>query len=81
MLDVACGPGMVACEFARHAGQVTGVDITPAMIEQAEIRQRQQNLKNLIWSVGDAVPLPYSDNSFSLVSLFQKHMQETAYSC
>jgi ubiquinone/menaquinone biosynthesis C-methylase UbiE len=67
MLDVACGPGLVACEFARHAGQVTGIDITPAMIEQAEKRQREQNLQNIRWAVGDAVPLPYADNSFSLV--------------
>lgn len=67
VLDVACGPGMVACEFARHAGQVTGIDITPAMIGQAEKRQQELNLHNLDWSVGDAVPLPYDDNSFSLV--------------
>ncbi len=67
VLDVACGPGMVACEFARHAGKVTGLDITPAMIEQARKRQREQKLGNLDWAVGDAVPLPYPDNSFSLV--------------
>lgn len=67
VLDVACGPGMLACEFARHAGQVTGIDLTPAMIEQAEKRQRQLNLLNLAWAVGDAVPLPCADNSFSLV--------------
>lgn len=67
VLDVACGPGMVACEFARHARQVTGIDITQAMIEQARKRQRQQKLENLDWAVGDAVPLPYTDNSFSLV--------------
>jgi ubiquinone/menaquinone biosynthesis C-methylase UbiE len=67
VLDVACGPGMVACEFAGYAGHVTGMDITPAMIEQAEKRQRDQNLVNLTWAVGEAVPLPYADNSFSLV--------------
>ena len=67
VLDVACGPGLVACEFARHAAQVTGIDLTPAMIEQAGKRQREQNLENLTWAVGDAVPLPYPDDSFSLV--------------
>jgi ubiquinone/menaquinone biosynthesis C-methylase UbiE len=67
VLDVACGPGMVACEFAKHAGHVTGIDITPAMIEQAEKRQKELNLENLTWAVGDAVPLPYADNSFSLI--------------
>ena len=67
VLDVACGPGMVACEFAKHTGHVTGIDITPAMIEQAKKRQKELNLENLTWAVGDAVPLPYNDNSFSLV--------------
>lgn len=67
VLDVACGPGLVACEFARHAHQVTGIDITPAMIEQAEKRQRVQNLTNVSWQVGTATPLPFTDNSFSLV--------------
>jgi ubiquinone/menaquinone biosynthesis C-methylase UbiE len=67
VLDVACGPGIVACEFARHAGRVTGMDLTPAMIEQAVKRQRELNLDNVTWTVGDAVPLPFPDNSFSLV--------------
>lgn len=67
VLDVACGPGLVACEFARHAGHVTGVDITPAMVEQAKKRQQEQKLENITWTIGDAVPLPYADNSFSLV--------------
>ncbi len=67
VLDVACGPGMVACEFAKHARQVTGIDITPAMIEQAVKRQHEHNLANITWNIGNAVPLPYADNSFSLV--------------
>ena len=67
VLDVACGPGLVACEFARQARHVTGLDITPAMIDQARQRQREQNLSNLEWTVGPAVPLPYAGASFSLV--------------
>jgi ubiquinone/menaquinone biosynthesis C-methylase UbiE len=67
VLDVACGPGMVACEFARHAKHVTGVDITAAMINQAQKKQLNQNLINLDWVLGEAVSLPYGDNQFSLV--------------
>jgi len=66
-LDVACGPGLVACEFAGHCAHVTGIDITPAMIEQAQKRQMEKGLTNLTWTVGEALPLPYADNSFSLV--------------
>jgi len=67
VLDVACGPGLVACEFARHARQVTGIDITPAMIDQAKKRQHEQNQNNLDWTIGEAIPLPYEDNGFTLV--------------
>jgi SAM-dependent methyltransferase len=67
VLDVACGPGLVACEFAKTSGQVTGIDITPAMIEQAARRQKELGLANLRWQVGDVLPLPYPDGSFSLV--------------
>jgi ubiquinone/menaquinone biosynthesis C-methylase UbiE len=67
VLDVACGPGLVVCEVARVARHVTGVDLTRAMIEQAEARQRSLGLTNLTWSVGDAQPLAFPDAAFSRV--------------
>lgn len=67
VLDVACGPGLVGCEFARRAKQVTGLDVTAAMIEQARRRQAEQGLANVEWRVGDACPLPFGDGTFSLV--------------
>ena len=67
VLDVACGPGLVACDFARLAQRVTGIDITPKMIEQAKERQKAGNLGNLEWQVGDVLPLPFADNQFSVV--------------
>ena len=67
VLDVACGPGLVACEFARHARRVVGIDITPSMLEQAGNRQRELKIGNVAWVTGEAVPLPFADNSFSQV--------------
>ncbi|MFA5923745.1 MAG: methyltransferase domain-containing protein [Methylococcaceae bacterium] len=67
VLDVACGPGLVACEFALHAKHVTGIDITPKMIEQAKKRQQDKSLTNLTWQVGDVLPLPFADSHFSVV--------------
>jgi ubiquinone/menaquinone biosynthesis C-methylase UbiE len=67
VLDVACGPGLVACTLAGVARHVTGIDLTPAMIEQARARQRSKGLTNLTWVVGDAVPLPFPDAAFSVV--------------
>jgi SAM-dependent methyltransferase len=68
VLDVACGPGLLACAFARLAQHVTGIDVTPQMLEQAREQQRQQRLNNLTWRQGDAQSLPFEDATFSIVS-------------
>ena len=67
VLDVACGPGLMACAFAKVARHVTGIDLTPAMIEQAKVMQQADGLTNLTWHVGDVQRLPFADASFSLV--------------
>src|SRR5215831_12913430 len=67
VLDVACGPGLMACAFARVARHVTGIDLTPAMIEQAKVMQQSDGLTNLTWHIGDVQPLPFADGLFSLV--------------
>src|SRR5262249_17334129 len=67
VLDVACGPGLLACAFARVVLHVTGIDLTPAMIEQAKVLQQSHGLTNLSWHVGDVQPLPFAAGSHSLV--------------
>jgi len=68
VLDVACGPGLLACAFARVARHATGIDITPAMLEQARKAQQEQGLTNVSWKQGDVTRLPYPDAHFSIVS-------------
>jgi ubiquinone/menaquinone biosynthesis C-methylase UbiE len=67
VLDVACGPGIVVCELAKFVSHVTGIDITPAMIEQAKQMQKERKLNNLTWEIGNILTLPFDDSSFSLV--------------
>jgi SAM-dependent methyltransferase len=67
ILDVACGPGILACTLAEHARHVSGIDITPAMIDQARIRQAAAGLENLTWRIGDAAALPFEDERFDRV--------------
>jgi SAM-dependent methyltransferase len=67
VLDVACGPGLVACAFAARAKHVTGIDLTPAMIARAKEIQREQGRTNLTWQIGNVLPLPFPDGAFSLV--------------
>jgi ubiquinone/menaquinone biosynthesis C-methylase UbiE len=66
VLDVACGTGMVACAFAEIARHVTGIDLTPAMLEQARLLAERRGLTNLSWRQGDIETLPFSDDDFSV---------------
>jgi SAM-dependent methyltransferase len=68
VLDVACGPGLVACAAAARAKRVVGIDITPAMVEQARSLQEKLGLANLEWRVGDVASLPFESGSFSAVT-------------
>ena len=68
VLDVACGPGLLACAMAKTAKNVTGIDFTPAMIEQAKRRQDLMGLDTLRWQIGDARSLPFNDSRFTLVT-------------
>jgi ubiquinone/menaquinone biosynthesis C-methylase UbiE len=68
VLDVACGPGIVACAIAEHVAHVTGVDLTPAMLEQARARQAGLGLSNMDWREGDATRLPFHDGGFDRVA-------------
>lgn len=68
VLDVACGPGILACAMAERVRHVSGIDLTPAMIEQARLRQAQKGLSNLSWYKGDGRRLPFDDGAFSLVT-------------
>lgn len=67
VLDVACGPGLVVCAFARAARQVTGIDLTPAMLDRGRTLAREQGLSNVSFQEGDVTHLPFDDASFSIV--------------
>ncbi len=68
VLDVACGPGLLVCAFARVVRHATGIDITPAMLDRARTLQQERGLTNVTWRQGDVLPLPWPDGSFTIVS-------------
>ncbi len=67
-LDVACGPGLLACAFAQVVRHAVGIDLTPAMLDQARKTQAEKGLHNLTWYQGDVASLPFPDAHFSIVS-------------
>jgi ubiquinone/menaquinone biosynthesis C-methylase UbiE len=67
VLDVACGPGLIVCAFAPSVRHVTGIDLTPAMLERGRVLAREQGLDNVEFREGDVLPLPFADASFSIV--------------
>lgn len=67
LLDVACGPGIVSCFFAKHVRHVTGLDFVPAMLERARRYQAEQQVENVQWRQGSATALPFAEGSFDCV--------------
>lgn len=67
LLEVCCGPGLLTLDFAPHVGHATGIDLTPAMLEQARQEQRQRDIRNVSWMPGDAHHIPFADGAFSIV--------------
>src|SRR6478609_2289305 len=63
-LESACGTGLVSRALAGKVGFVTGVDLTPAMLEQAKGGATDDGVENADFSVGDATALEFADGSF-----------------
>ena len=69
VLDVACGPGNFAREFARAAGEglVVGLDASEEMLAVAV---QETDSAGVAYVRGDAGALPFRDGSFDAVCCF-----------
>jgi SAM-dependent methyltransferase len=63
-IDLACGPGIVSRATAAKVGSVKGVDLTPAMIEEAKRRAAEEGIENVDFVEGDVTALRLDDDSF-----------------
>ena len=70
VLDIACGTGEPAISLAAlvGAGEVVGVDISPAPLKIAEERATQRGLSSTTFQQADAHELPFPDNSFDCIT-------------
>ncbi len=51
VLDIGCGPGKYTLEFAKCSKQVTGIDISPKMLEYAYEKAQQQKVENVYFEL------------------------------
>jgi SAM-dependent methyltransferase len=66
VLDVACGTGNATIPAAQAGGQVTGLDLTPELLDVARRRARDAGV-TVAWQEGDAEELPFDEGSFDVV--------------
>ena len=72
LLDVAGGTGDIAFRFLRRAGHghATVLDLTEAMLDEGRRRAEAEAMADsLEWVVGDAMALPFADNSFEVCTI------------
>jgi len=69
ILDVGAGTGNVSCEAARRfAGcSIVGVDIDEGALDLARHKAAEYALGNVEFESGNALRLPYADNTFDAV--------------
>jgi demethylmenaquinone methyltransferase/2-methoxy-6-polyprenyl-1,4-benzoquinol methylase len=72
VLDVATGTGDMAIELSRRVspgGAVIGSDFSESMLARARIKGAKASAPGLRFEWGDALDLPYEDDSFDAVTV------------
>src|SRR5258705_12291917 len=66
-LDVGAGDGNVAIPLAQAGAKVTALDPTPELFESGRARAAAAGV-DIEWVEGDAMDLPYDDQTFDVVT-------------
>ena len=71
ILDLCTGTGDIAILAAhRNPGwKVVGLDFSPAMLERAAEKGAKYRCRNVLWTEGDAMAIPYPDGTFEAVTI------------
>jgi len=72
-LDVGCGTGVVSVTAARAGVKITGIDLTPELLERAKENSRMAGVE-VDWREGDAEALPFKESEFDVVLSQFGHM-------
>lgn len=68
VLDLACGTGDLAFLASQRGARVTGLDLTPRMIELAKAKNRKRSGTRVRFLVGDMMALPFPARSVDVVT-------------
>lgn len=66
LLDAGCGSGQFALEMAARGAGVTGVDLSPTMIERARAHGAERGIA-VEWRVGDLTTVPDPDHHYDAI--------------
>jgi ubiquinone/menaquinone biosynthesis C-methylase UbiE len=69
VLDIGCGTGKLEFLLSDKIrdGNITGVDISPLMIKEAEAKKIHKPTRNISFIISTANNLPFADNTFDIV--------------
>lgn len=74
VLDLATGTGITALAARERGAVVTGLDLTPELLEVARAKAAAEGFDDVDFREGDAEKLPFADASFDVVLSTCGHM-------
>ena len=73
VLDVCCGTGDISLTLAEAGIQLTGLDFSEAMLSEAKAKEEKlmggSDNTCIEWICGNAMELPFEDNSFDVCTI------------
>ncbi len=67
VLDAGCGSGGTAASIAEEVSFAVGLDLSPRFSNAGTRLAREKNIRNVAFTQGDGLKLPYADGSFDVV--------------
>ena len=67
VLDAGCGSGGTAVSIAEEVSFAVGLDLSPCFSDSGTKLGREKRIKNVAFTQGDGLKLPYANESFDVV--------------